>query len=231
MRVLLSAVLALGLTAQAVQGAAVFKITEVFTGLSGEDGTVDWIEVTNFGDAAGDTSSLIYDDSNPSVANAGTLDSFLLAPGEAAVFLISDDNQASDDITYPTAIAEFQAIWGATISVGLTNGGGNLGQGADDANIGYANGASNFAIIDTLAYGSGGQLETTEDPSGVGTPSLSVLGERGAYESASFFNDNLSLPGNSATLVGSPGVGVPEPTTLALAAFSVMGVLGVRRRK
>ena len=214
---------ALAISANATIAAPMFQITEVFTGLSGEDGTQDWIEVTNTGDMAGQTGSLLYDDSSPSVANAGTLTDFTLAPGESAVFLL--DSAPVDDVTYGTAIEEFNAIWGGGINVGLTNGGGNLGQGSDSANIGSDN-AGVFDVISSAAYAAGGALETIDFVSGTEAPS--AIGVNGAYESAEFFNDNLGDPDNMVSLIGSPGL-IPEPATLGLLGLGAVALLRRRR--
>ncbi|MEM9064074.1 MAG: lamin tail domain-containing protein [Planctomycetota bacterium] len=200
---------------------AQLSITEVYTGLSGEDGTVDWIEVTNTGLTQIDTGNFFFDDSNPSLGSGGQLDSFILNAGESAIFLL--DGDAADDVTFNDSITEFLAIWGNIANVGLTNGGGNLGQGSDSANILDSTGN----IISTLSYAAGGQLMTTENgPDGL---RLSVLGENGAFESNAFFNDNLSLPGDSAVLIGSPGA-VPTPAGVALLAPAALALTSRRRR-
>lgn len=212
-----SLIAATGIAAAGVPGV---QITEVFTGLSGEDGTQDWIEVTWFGAGTFDTAGLVYDDSNPSLANGGQLTSFILNTGESAVFLLSDI--PVDDLAYNTALEEFAAIWGNVANVGLTNGGGNLGQGGDSANILDLNGN----LVDSLAYEASGDLATFERVGAV--IRLSVAGENGAYTSAEFFNDNLGLPNDTATLVGSPGL-IPAPA--ALAVLGMGGIAAGRRRR
>jgi hypothetical protein len=205
---------------------AAFEITEAFTGLSGEDGTTDWFEVTNTGPGVLDTGSLFYDDDGPSAASGGTLDSILLNAGQSAIFLISDDNAASDDITYTSAILEFQDIWNYAGPIGLTNGGGGLGQGGDSVNL-SSDGGTTFTETVLTPSGLSGALETIEFDA-AGNASASALGVNGAYASDAFFNDNLGLPNDSATLVGSPGV-VPEPSSLAL--LSLGGLAMLRRRR
>ncbi|MEZ6191750.1 MAG: lamin tail domain-containing protein [Phycisphaerales bacterium] len=217
-KLMLPAIATAGLFAATAQ--ANLQITEAWTGLSGEDGTGDWIEITNFGAGPIDTGIYYYDDDSASVASGGQLDSFILAPGESAIFLIDGP---ADGVTYATAIEEFLAIWGPVANVGLTNGGGGLGQGGDVINL--LDAANN--VIDSLAYASSGDLATFDDSDGDGIAPLSVLGVNGAYASATFFNDNLNLPNDQATLIGSPGV-VPEPASLLLAGLG--GLVLMNRR-
>jgi len=200
------------------------QITEVYTGISGEDGTVDWFEVTNTSGDTVDTGSFFYDDESADIGDAGQLDSILLGAGETAVFLISDDNEPDNDADFGTAIEEFEAIWGDIVSIGLTNGGGGLSQNGDAVNILNADGD----VLEDLAFTGdlAGDLLTIEDTNdGL---RQSVLGENGAFESNAFFNDNLGLPNNQATLVGSPGL-IPAPGSLALLGLG--GVAATRRRR
>lgn len=209
------------LTAAATAGTSGLQITELWTGLPGEDGTADWIEITWTGPGTLDTGTLFYDDSNPSVANGGQLDSFILNSGESAIFL--QDSGPSDDL-FANAIEEFIAIWGNVSNVGYTNGGGGLGQGSDSANL--LDAAGN--ILASLAYDSSGATATIEQLNGV--VRQSVLGENGAYTSAEFFNDNDAF-GNGVffgSLVGSPGV-VPAPAAFALLGLG--GLTAARRRR
>ena len=203
------------------------SITEVFAGLSGEDGTVDWIEVTNTGLTSIDTGSFYYDDESASIEDGGMLDSLTLGAGESAIFLISDDNEASDDINFISAIAEFNAIWGYSGQIGLTNGGGGLSQGGDAAYL--LSGTAGSEVIESAAVFGGefdGFLATMDFTSG--TAALSVLGVNGAYESNGFFNDNLGLPGDQATIIGSVGT-VPTPASATLIALA--GLVSTRRRR
>ncbi|USN99739.1 MAG: PEP-CTERM sorting domain-containing protein [Phycisphaeraceae bacterium] len=211
---------AIAIAAAAGVASAGIEITETWTGLSGEDGTQDWIEVTYYGPGTFDTGTIYYDDSSASVADGGLLDSFILSNGESAVFLL--DTAPVDDLTYSTAIEEFTAIWGPVLNLGHTNGGGGLGQSGDEA---YLLDAANN-ILDVLAYAASGDLATFEKLGGI--TRLSVLGENGAYESNPFFNDNLGLPDDTATLIGSPGA-VPAPATVALLGLAGLGAASRRR--
>ncbi|MEM1331390.1 MAG: hypothetical protein AAGG07_12610 [Planctomycetota bacterium] len=206
-----------------------FQITEAFVGLSGEDGTSDWFEITNTGANSFDTGILFYDDSSPSLGSAGQLDSFVLATGESAVFLI--DSDPADDVTYTTSIEEFLAIWALSagdINLGLANGGGGLGQGGDEVNVGINDGGS-LDVLATLVTepGQSGLLQTIEQLTN-GTTNNSVLGLNGAFESNPFFNDNLGLPNDTAILIGSPGV-IPAPASAALLGLG--GLAAARRRR
>lgn len=216
--------IALTLAATAGAASANLTITEIWSGLSGEDGTVDWFEVTNTGAANVDTGLYLYDDVSADLLEAVSLPSFILAPGESAVILL--EAAPADGVTYATALEEFTAIWGGGINVGVVSpDGAGLGQGGDTVNI-FLGGS----VVDSLSYtaAQSNVLETIEnDINGV---RLSVLGENGAFASASFFNDNLGLPGNSATLIGSPGFSsIPAPA--ALSALALAGLAGARRRR
>ena len=220
----LPAIVAAGLFASTAS--ANLQITEVYSGVSGEDGTADWIEVTNFGAVSIDTGDFYYDDISANVPEGGQLDSFVLAPGETAIFLISLNltEELVDDVTYANVVEEFLGIWGPVPNVGITNGGGSLGQPADTANI--LDTGNN--VVDSFAYASSGVLATFDDSDGDGTGPLSVVGVNGAYESNVFFNDNLGLPNDEATMIGSPGV-VPEPASLALVGLGGLAMLKRRR--
>ena len=210
---------------------AQLTITELYTGISGEDGTVDWIEVTNTSDAAVDTGGFFYDDSGPNLADAVALPSFVLNPGESAVILL--EFAASNDDDFANSTDEFLTIWGfnaGDINLGVTvNDGGGLGQGSDGAFIGVDNGGV-LDIVDGLEYPDGlaGDFFTIEDTNdGI---RQSVLGENGAFETSQFFNDNIGDPANGfqVSLVGSPGV-IPAPASAALLGLG--GLAAIRRRR
>ncbi|MEO0512938.1 MAG: hypothetical protein AAF108_08590 [Planctomycetota bacterium] len=203
-----------------------FLVTEIYIGLTGENGTQDWFEITNVGgDGELDTGILSYDDgSNPSIVNAGQLDSFILADGESAVFLIADTiNDVDDNQNFNDAVLEFEAVWGRTGKVGITNGGGTLNPSNDAINLSDDDGAIFFY---SLSYTSGffNSGATIDNVNGL-TPS--VLGVNGAFESAPFFNDNIGDANNSFTLIGSPGQ-IPAPASAAL--FGLAGLAAGRRR-
>ena len=141
---------------------------------------------------------------------------------KSAIFLVSDDDAPNNDVDFLSAIAEFNAIWSYSGLIGLTNGGGGLGQGADSANLLY----SMNMVLSTAAYDSSSALASLDYTSGSSV--VSTLGVNGAYESMAFFNDNQGLPGDSATLIASPGT-VPTPGSAVLLGLG--GALCARRRR
>lgn len=213
---MLCAMLALSSAATA---APVFKITETYVGISGPDGTPDWIEVTNFGDMDGDTGVLYYDDVSADVGDGVQLPSFILSPMESAVFLVTGDAEES-------SLGEFYAIWGPITNLGYASGGGGLGQGGDTANILLGDNT----LVDALTFSAGPASATLEDVTGMGTPTESMVGVNGAYESNPFFNDNIGDPVESMlTLVGSPGR-IPEPSSVLLIVGGLIGLASTRAR-
>jgi len=201
------------------------QITEIYPGITGEDGTNFWFEVTNTSGANFDTGNLFWDDDSPNQLDGSALDSFVLAPGESAVFLIADDlTDVTDTVNFSNTITEFESVWGSVVNVGITNGGGGLSQNGDSVNLSFDGGLS-FPI--SLVFGSGfANSGATIDSTGA--PTDSVLGVNGAYQSNSFFNDNIGDVNNQYSLIGSPGT-VPAPASVALLGLG--GLAAARRRR
>lgn len=206
-----------GALAAASAASAQLTFTETYIGISGPDGTEDWFELTNIGIDPIDTGDFFFDDVSADILDAGRLDSFILNPGESAVFLVTSD--AAD-------LTPFLDIWGPVARVGRSNGGGGLGQGGDALNLMLSDGT----IVDTLAYDTSLVSDSATIERLPGQVSrISVLGENGAYESNPFFNDTIGQPPEFLiTLVGSPGV-IPAPGSLAL--LSLAGLCAARRRR
>jgi len=90
------------------------QLTEVYEGVSGDDITEDWVEITNFGDMAytfGVDGQLYYDDSSADPTEdeqvTGITD---IQPGESVVVVLG--NAASD-------VTDFVNAWGAANLVGV----------------------------------------------------------------------------------------------------------------
>lgn len=221
------------LTGTPARAAADFKITEVYTGVDGEDGTTDWFELTNFGDTTGNIGSYYYDDSPPDPTHDFVLPNFDVAPCESVIVLIEglDDPGTPDVNEEAVNIADFYAFWGLTpadVQVGATDG-GSLGGSGDGAFV-FDNNLIISNLIDSLEYtpASYGQIGTIEDAHGTGPLTISSLGVHGAFESAGLAFD---AP-NEAHLIGSPGINicnVPEPTSVVLMLLGLAGLLSIRR--
>lgn len=205
--------------AAATVASADLYVSEIFCGLDGPDGTADWFEVTWTGAGTFDTGTLFFEDDSLDPLNAAQLSSIMLSTGQSAVFLISGN--AAD-------VSVFESIWGAGISVGLTDGPG-LGQGGDTVAL-YDGNFAGANLITSAAYpgNDGGQLETYAYDS-LGNVSLSQVGVNGAYASNPFFNDNIGVgPDFMISLIGSPGA-VPTPGAVALLGLG--GLVATRRRR
>jgi hypothetical protein len=205
------------------------RVTEIFAGQAGPDGTSDWFELTNYGNAAVSTAGLYYDDNSFSPTVNDALDALTLAPGESAVFLASWDD---DFDSAAEAISTFVAFWGLSgsgVQVGTVTGGAGLGGGGDAVSIFDSNLAS-ANLITSGAYSDGEQRGTIDyaqvDPTKafrtVADESFSSLSMPWVFESVG------TAGNNNQTLFGSPGA-VPTPAAAGLLGFA--GLLGARRRR
>ena len=186
------------------------RITELWVGRSGPDGTRDWLEVTNTGDTPIMTGDLGYDDSSPMLVTALILPNYELLPGESAVFLIDVD--ADNPTMFANAGIEFLSVWmpfDAPLDGGQADGG--LSQNGDAANL---LDAATGDLIDSFTYISDDTADqATMERIGEGDTDIraSVLGENGAFEAQTFIDEATGVEavdssGNTVVLVGSPGV-------------------------
>jgi hypothetical protein len=215
------AVVALCGSAQLASAAADFRITELYTGLSGPDGTADWFEITNFGSTSGDTGLLWYDDESADPTVNDQLPSFILNPGDSAVFVLG---LAGD-------VATWESIWGTGITVGAVDGAG-LGQGGDSVFL-FDGNTSGAGVVDSATYPEAlsNQLFTIEiGPNG--SQSLSIEGVNGAFASNAFPNEDFNPEDPFlVNLVGSPGTSVvPVPAAVWLFGSALGLLAGIRRK-
>lgn len=204
-------------------------ITEVYSGISGPDGTEDWFEITNFGTSSVLVDGVFFDDDSASINGADLLPTFTLAAGESAVVLTNIGDNATE-ADFDAAIAEFQSIWNVpSVQVFAVSDGG-FGGGGDEAYLIVDNGTEDGEIVTGVLFGSNGTLSTFDFVgASVAAPSLSVFGVNGAFESASFDNDNDAFGGGpTVSLIGSPGL-VPTPASAALLGLG--GLAAARRRR
>ncbi len=229
MRTAIATLAIAGLAAAASADITDLRITEVFPGLPGANGTTDWFELTNYSNTTVSTAGLFYDDNSFDATQDDALDALTIAPGESVVFLVSWE----DDFVDPAdAVAEFFAFWGAAVAnvqVGVVTGGSGLGGGGDAVSIFSGNTAS-AQVISTAAYDSEVARTTIDyaavDPTKVfRTPLDSALSSAPlpwAFESEGLAGDN------NETVFGSPGV---IPTPGAVSVLGLAGLAAARRRR
>ena len=188
------------------------RVTEVWVGLGGgrPDGTHDWFEVTNLGDAAIDTAELAYDDDGPTLDSATLLPSIILQPGESAVFVV---DIPPDNPVFDNSIEEFLNVWIPFDPpfVAALDDASSLSTSGDSANL---LNATTGELIDTFAY-NGSQADTVATIERIGESPTdvrqSILGERCAFESQTYLDEDtletaVDENGDPLILIGSPGI-------------------------
>lgn len=205
-------------------------ITEVYAGISGEDGTSDWIEVTNFGTDAVSLVGTFYDDESGSVTDGDPIPDVTLAAGESIIVLVDvGGSTLADPVAVQAEIDNFITIWGDLgIQIVVSDGGG-LNPDGDGAFVLAGDGT----IIAGVGFGDVNSFGTSTLqflPQGnTGGPFASEIGVLGAFESNAFFNDEpIGGVDQSVTLIGSPGV---VPTPGAAAILGLGGLAAARRRR
>lgn len=219
----LTAMIACFFAAPPAQAAFELRITEMWPGNEpGNNLTEDWFEVTNTGDAtwtAAIDGDLYFDDDSADFSTADLMSGVpSLAPGESAIFVDGDASGA----------AEWLAVWDDVVfpwPVGSYNGSG-LSQGGDGVTIWVSDGLPTaLTPIEDLqlfpdANSFGGQSYD------VTLAAFSTVGNANNAVATTALNDE----GQPA--IGSPGVPVPEPSSVMLAGLACACLLfgGWRRR-
>ena len=183
--------------------AADLVITESYGGVSGDDGTPDWFELTNLGSTDVSTAGLYYDDGSADTDDMVALTEMTITAGESVIFLI--DNSSS------MTAEDFNAFWGVSgVQIGYADGSGlKEGDTAWLYNESISDWFTSLEIVD---------IEDAFQTTQFGSELSSTLGGQ-------FFSSGSAENG---PLLGDPGSFIPAPGALAL---MTLGGLVSRRRK
>lgn len=253
MRKTLALVACLASAASLANAAPNLTISEVWVGgLDGSEATSDWFEITNFGDmdATGLDGTLFYDDNSFDATKNDPLTGIdTIAAGESVIYLVSWED---DFVTAENAITAFEAMWGppagdlSGLQIGVVEGGSGLGGGGDAAAV-YDGNTEEANLISSAQYGAPAGDNVTfasfiADKFGDYLfPTLqSQIGVDGAYEGNLPASDGLIIDEgvlidevDIPNAVGSPGTAtapVPEPSSIVLGLFALVG-LGMAARR
>lgn len=152
-------------------------ITEAYGGMSGEDGTADWIEITNLGDSAVSGSGLFYEDESADEDDLTAINGLGdIGVGESVVVMIGTESDTD-------GFLEFWGILG--VQVGWSDGSG-LKEG-DTAWIystadGFFNSLTVSELEDPATTQFGGGISTAANGVSVGLTEQGVMyGDPGSF--------------------------------------------------
>ena len=140
-------------TLAANTASAALLVTEVYPGIPGPDGTQEWFEIFNNGNAAESVTGLFFDDesADPTVDDAINLVGGLtmLNPGDTLIVLNDAGADATDEIN------TFEAFWGISgLNYGFIDNGAGLNDDGDGVFVFDGNTAGANTVA-SLTYGSG----------------------------------------------------------------------------
>ena len=177
----------------------------------------DWFELTNFTDSVVSLNGFYWDDDGPAGNDGAEFGDFSLNAGESLIVLQGSESEdsiatlfrdlfgLSDDLQVLTE----DDFTGPDTFFGLSGGGDEISLFDTDPNVLGAD----FNLIDFVEFSEATEGVSFDITSGVPTPS--VDGINGAVAV------NVTDPDNGSVIgvdVGSPGVAVPEPGSIALSS-------------
>jgi predicted extracellular nuclease len=208
-----SACAALGAIAIVASASASIRITEVMSS-SGDGGTPDWFEVTNYGSSAVDITGWRMDDSSFSFGASVALQGITsIAAGQSVIFV--EGNAAG--------VAGFTSFWGGLsgVSVGYYSGSGiSFGSGGDGVVLYNASGTETTARATFGAATTGSSFYFDLAPNNVGIVStVGTIGTQLTFATT-----------GSVVNIGSLGTAIAIPAPGAVALLAAAGMASRRRR-
>jgi len=211
-------------------GAADLKITEIYEGVSGDDITEDWLEITNFGNMPfelGVDGDLFFDDGSADPTEDEMVTGISsIGVGESVVVVLGNAQTDADD---------FVNAWGAAnlsgVQVGFLAGDdpGGLSQGGEDVFL-FDGNTAGANVVDSVFYlgtdqgGTAGSTWVWDPIAGTFPGDLSAQdGVFGAFTAPTAAGDFGEFP-----LIGSPGA-IPAPGAASLLGLG--GLAAMRRRR
>jgi len=199
-------------------------ISEVYPSGSASTYNADWFELTNTGPTDIDITGWKIDDNSNAFASSVALRGLTNLPaGKSAVFLEGNtvgDNDATKAANFLTAWFGSSILPDGFLIGGYGGSGVSLSGTADAVNIYNAAGVLQ-ANVSFAATTAGFTFDNAAGLDNSAISQLSVDGVNGAF--LSFNGAETGSPGTIAT--------VPEPSSMILVGFAVVGVVGRRFRR